>query len=222
VVGGGYALPHTQVLGSKNGERFLLLDAILVETVIAPTSLPSATGIAHPLDLAVVYWLREEDPTASFTLNRPPLPLQHHPGLGILRRAFRVVTGMAAGLGKDGVGSLPKFFHDAVIFHRSRLFLFLDGREQGRFEAMVRDLRPLPLGDASLALIGACVRDERGAVVEWKPGLLVFPLSARLAAHFNSPQYAAAVAEGLAAARFSFDEAAVARTRALVGEAAGG
>jgi hypothetical protein len=165
----------------------------------------SDLALDRPLDLLLVHWVREEDPTRPFSPSRPPLPLQEHPGLGVLRRAFRVAVRMASELGVDGVGNRPKFFHDAVLFQRAPLFLFLSGVEQGRFEALRRDLAALSLRDASLAVAGWCVRDETGGGVRWDPGYLVFPLSDRLTAHFHAPGYAAAVAAGRRDARFVVD-----------------
>jgi hypothetical protein len=203
----GRALPHTLLIGSKEGTRYVLLDAILGEAVIGPEFFASqGMAIERPIALAVVYWLREEDPTAAFSPGRPALPLQHHPGLGVLRSAFRVVVRMAGELGKDGVASIPKFFHDAVIFFRSRLFLFLDGDEQGRFEAMLRDLQSLGIGDASMAIVAGCVRDAAGDVARWAPSFQVFPLSPELTASLHAPAYAQRVDRGLAASRFSIDQ----------------
>ena len=202
----GRALPHILLLGSKDGIRHVLLDAILGEGCIGPEFFARrGLAIEQPVELLVVYWLREEDPTAAFAADRPALPLQHHPGLGVLRSAFRVAVQIASELGKDGVASCPKFFHDAVIFFRSRLFLFLDGEEQGRFEALRRDLQSLALGDASLAILAGCVRDAAGAAAPWNPSFQVCPLSPRLTDYLHGPGYAGLVERGLTANRFTLD-----------------
>lgn len=213
----GLALPHTMLYGRKDGGRRLLLDACLGEAVVRPDFfVRRGHAIDRPIDMAVVHWVREEDPTVAFPTDRPRLPLQQHPGLGVLRRAFRVIVRMAGELGKDGVASVPKLFHDAVIFYRSRLFLFLDGAEQGRFEALARDLRGLALGDASLAIAGGAVHAADGSVIHWTPGYQVFPISERLAAYFHSPSFAGAVAESGRASHFTWDPDGLTRTRALV------
>ena len=118
--------------------RHLLLEAAFREgsaDLIALGGQP-----ADPVDLLVVQWVKEQDPTANFTADHPRLPLQDHPGLGVLRRVFRVALRIGRDLGKDGLASYPKYPHDAAIFYRSRLFLFADPAEQGRFIAMLRDL----------------------------------------------------------------------------------
>ncbi len=110
---------------------------------------------------------------------------------------------------------MPKFFHDAVIFYHSRLFLFLDGHEQGKFEALDRDLRGLTIRDASLALVGQCVSDVHGELVHWAPGFQVFPISPMLTAYFNSTAYAETVRAACAEGEHTCDPRALGETRAM-------
>lgn len=186
----GNGLPCARISAHKHGRSWLLLEASITEYVVQPEFFHTrGYALDRPIKLALVYWLREEDPTASFKTNRPPLPLQRHPGLGVLRSAFHVVAHAARDRGLDGVACVPKFFHDAAIFFRSRLFLFLAAEEQGRFEALLRDLGSLPLARASAAVARGGVCDAHGATVFWSPGLQVCPLSPELTAYFHSPQY---------------------------------
>lgn len=199
-------LTHIRLLASKERRRFLLLDACLTEVRLEARELASVGYAAKdPVDLLVVYWLREQDPTAVFDAKHQRLPLQEHPGLGVLRRAFRVALHIGRELGKDGIAASPKYFHDATIFYQSRLFLFLDPREQGRFEALLRDLASLSLGDATLALLGDAVRDEAGATVAWRPGLQVMPLGAALGDYLHGQQYEAESRAILESSRYSID-----------------
>lgn len=207
-------LTHARLLGTKDGCRFLLLDACLTEVRLPSDKLGLGQRLAGaPVDLVVVYWLREQDPTAAFDAGHVRLPLQEHPGLGVLRSAFRVAVRVARELGKHGIAALPKFFHDAAIFYRSRLFLFLDPCEQGRFEALLRDLAGLSLQDASMALAGSAVVDEAGQVACWQPGLQVMPLSPALTGYFNTDEYQAACRSAFEGSHFRVDEEALAAAR---------
>jgi hypothetical protein len=209
----GRALPHVLLFAHKAGSCFQLLDGCVGAATVRPGFFAQrGYQIDRSIELAVVHWVREEDPTATFGVDRPPLPLQRHPGLGVLRLVFRVVARIAGDLGMDGVASVPKFFHDAVIFFHSRLFLFLDGAEQGRFEALLRDLNTLRLGDASLAVASGRVREMHGRVVQWVPGYQVFPLSPVLTAYFHSPQYAARASGAGADWRFTLDRTPIAHS----------
>jgi hypothetical protein len=210
----GHALPHVLVMGDKGTGPVLLLDACLGEARVREDFFRER-GFAtdRAMEFAVVHWLREQDPTVPFSRHRPALPLQEHPGLGVLRSAFRAIVRMARELDKDGVANVPKFFHDAVIFFRSRLFLFLDGREQGRFEQLVETLADLSMGDASLALVAAAVRDPHSRAVGWLPGYQVFPISTAMTAYLHSPTYASEVERGRQEARYILDRAALERAR---------
>ena len=201
----GTGLPHTRLSAEKEGRRWLLLDASIVESSVpAEFFRQRGYGMKRPVSLALLYWLREEDPTTAFTPDRPPLPLQRHPGLGVLRRAFKVIITIARGCDLDGVACVPKFFHDAAIFYRSRLFLFLDPAEEGRFESLLRDAGSLPLSAAFALLSAGAVQDNAGSAVRWNPGLQVFPISPTLTAYFHSPQYADCVQATCGRSHFSW------------------
>ncbi len=219
-------LTHARLFACKGDARLLLLDACLSEVRVPAGAQPRPAAaredipVLPDLDLVVVYWLREQDPARSFDAGHERLPLQEHPGLGVLRLAFRVAVRIARQLGKNGVAALPKFFHDAAIFWRSRLFLFLDPVEQGRFEALLRDLGALSLADATLALAGGAVRDASGAPVRWDPGLQVMPLSAEVTSYFHDVRYAARCSETCGSLRFTVDAAALDAAREVFARSA--
>lgn len=199
----GMALPHIQVHGSRSGMEALLLDACLAETRVEADYFRRRGVACGDVSLLLVYWVREQDPSREFTPTRPPLPLQQHPGLGVLPIAFRVVRAMAEDIGSDGIACLPKLYHDAYIFYRTRLFLFLDGVEQGRFQRLQESLSHLPLGHASLALLDGHVRAVDGRPMVWSPDYQVCPLSDRLTRYFHSDEYAAQVSSGMNAGGFT-------------------
>jgi hypothetical protein len=198
--------PAVRLQAEKDGQTHLLFECRLTELVV-PRACTAGCGAtpARDISLGLVFWAREQDPTERFSDDRPQLPLQAYPGLGILRRVFRAGARMAAESGKDGLANMPKFPHDALIFCHSLGFLFLDAREQGRMEALWRDLGHLGLRDLSLAMIGQSVRDARGYVASWSPGLQVHPVGAVLADYVNSDAYARARAEALASARYTVE-----------------
>lgn len=218
----GGALLHARLHGRRGGATHLLIDACLsLVTLDASNSQRSGYGGGLPVDLLVIYWLREQDPTATFDETHPRLPLQEHPGLGVLRRAFQVAVAIAKDLGRHGIAALPKFFHDATIFWHSRLFLFLDPREQGRFEALLRDLQDLPLADASLALAAGAVKDRNGRALTWLSGFQAMPLAPPLTEWFHSESYQRATLREMETSRFTVDAAALESARGVVRAARG-
>lgn len=200
-------LTHVQLHAAKEGSVHLLFDGCLTEATADTSAFGVDAPRSHrPASVIVIFWAREQDPTAHFAADRPRLPLQDHPGLGVLKRVFRVGARIAIEMKKDGLAAYPKFPHDAIIFFRSRLFLFLHGEEQGKLEAMWRDLGHLGLRDFSLAISSGAARDDDGCEVRWQPGLQMHPLSDVLREHFHSEAYAAAVSRARAASRYTYDE----------------
>jgi hypothetical protein len=208
VVGTDSPLAHVQLHAAKQGRSYMLFDGCVTQAVVDGLRFDDCEcRVPQPVSLLVIFWAREQDPTAQFRPDRPRLPLQDYPGLGVIRRVFRVGARMAVEMGKDGLGAYPKLPHDAIMFFRSRLFLFLHASEQGRLDAMWRDLGHLGLRDFSLAVTAGAVRDAKGRPVSWQPGLQVHPLSEMLCDHFHSAEYSAAVDVARTAACYTYDSA---------------
>jgi len=153
------------------------------------------------LYLLAVHWLALQDPRAHFTPQRPALPGQVHPGLGVGQRLLARLTSWAYEWGKDALVNYPAYYHNAVFY--SRVFHFLSPRRQGRMEALRRDLEGLGVGEASWAVDQGRVREEPpGRVLRWKAAEMVAPLGRALSAYVKSPEYLAAAAQARDAVRF--------------------
>ncbi|MBL8956654.1 MAG: histone deacetylase [Myxococcaceae bacterium] len=101
-------------------------------------------------------WLSLRNPRAHFSEKRPKLPGQEVPGLGLAQEATALLAIMAERLKLDGVAFRPSWFHMAYAArHGGR---FIEARRQGRFEALVRDLRALPLLEATRLVAEGRVR----------------------------------------------------------------
>lgn len=179
--------------------------ALLVELRLAElaTPLPAVLrgGGVETLHVLAILWVALQNPRASFTAERERLPGQDHPGLGVGRRLYEVLRGWAAAFGKDALLNVPEHYHNALFY--AGQFRFLDPVEQGRFEALRRDLSGLRVAEASFAIEQGRVRD---AVAEstfaWDPGAMVAPVGAALSAVLVGPAYREAVAAAREAARF--------------------
>ncbi|MCC6747035.1 MAG: histone deacetylase [Deltaproteobacteria bacterium] len=159
-----------------------------------PSTLTSLTEPkpAEPLRLLSIEWLLMQDPRASFSLDRPKLPGQQYPGLGLGRWIVELLRKTAERLECDGLMNQPAHYHTALLY--SRYMLFLDPEEQGRFEALKRDLAHLPLLEATERVAAGQVLDaSTGQVLHWEAGPQVLPLAPRLIAHFARAEYQAAV-----------------------------
>lgn len=113
-----------------------------------------------------INWLALRNPRAHFSPARPKLPGQDVPGLGLAREMTQMTLLMAKRLTLDGVAFRPSWYHMAYAarYDGSR---FHDPKRQGRFEALVRDLRQMNLLDATIAVAEGKVQ-LNGQPYQWE------------------------------------------------------
>lgn len=117
-----------------------------------------------------INWLSLRNPRAHFSMVRPQLPGQEVPGLGLAREFTQLMGLMARRLHLDGVAFRPSWYHMAFAArHGAR---FVDPLRQGRFEALNRDLRDLPLLEATHAVADGRVL-LNGQPYTWEPDEMV-------------------------------------------------
>ena len=152
-------------------------------------------------EVAFVEWLLLQNPRARFSPERPPLPGQQHPGLGMLGLMAGTLVLACEQAGLDGVAHVLSNFYLAVVgrWHMR----VLDPAVQARFDALRDVLDGLSLADAERALAGGRVRDAAsGAAVRWEPALAAVAVSERLRVMVGGPDYDAAVAEARGRIRY--------------------
>jgi len=138
--------------------------------------------------MLVILWLVLSNPDGKFSLDRPRLPGQHRPGLGLLDEALTLLTSFARDLAVDGILDVPEHFHTALFY--SRLFRYLDPAEEGRLLAIARDVGGAPLALVSEAIRNGCLVDRAtGEPLPWHPSEQVLPARGRLRRFLRSPEY---------------------------------
>ncbi|GIW72777.1 MAG: hypothetical protein KatS3mg102_2319 [Planctomycetota bacterium] len=149
----------------------------------------TATRAAEQLlEVVVVEWMTLQAPGLPFRPDRPRLPGQTHPGLGLGLEVAELLYRMAVRLGKDAVLGFPAYYHNAVLY-RAR-FWFADPRAEGRLLACQRDLADLSLDAASWAFELGCVREHpHGRVVRWRSSEMLMPVAAGAGSRFTDPRY---------------------------------
>jgi len=182
------------------GEAVLRASAFETEAPFAET----LHGVC--LRMLFVQWLKLQDPTRRFTVERPALPGQDHPGLGTGREVMAMFLGMAARLGFGGIVSCPEFAHNAVLYERD--FRFFDPAAQGRFEALLRVCSGLGLSELAWGVErGGLIDEATGASVRWSREEMVCPTGDVLREHIGSAIYRRRADQARDACRWRFDRA---------------
>jgi len=162
---------------------------LLIEMVLGfrPLQLPDGTKGR----MLSIEWLLMQDPREAFPSDRPRLPDQEYPGLGLFRWQGELLRLMATRLGCDGMMNNPAQFHNAVLY--GRVMKFVDPVEEGRFRALERDLADLSLRDASSAIAMGRVREVDGDTLQWQGRPQVLGITLPIQAYFERDQYRSTV-----------------------------
>jgi hypothetical protein len=154
--------------------------------------------------MLLIHWLSLSDPDRPFTADRPRLPGQHRPGLGLLPQSIALLRDLGRELSLDGVLDVPDHFHTALFY--ARAFRFLEPEHEGRFLAIARDLRAVPLALASEAIeMGCLIRADTGDPLPWEPAEQVLPVRGPLRRYLLSPEYRSLREQAFAALRAALD-----------------
>lgn len=150
------------------------------------------SSVTSVYETLAINWVMMQNPRAAFTEERPQLPGQEHPGLGLGRKCQELLVHLGTELRREGLVNHPQYFHNAV-FYRDEYF-FVDPRLQGELRAMYRDLARYPIGVASQAIADGRLVDARRQIqVEWDPEEMVCPIHKGLNDYFQGRDYREAV-----------------------------
>jgi acetoin utilization deacetylase AcuC-like enzyme len=141
----------------------------------------------------VVEWLLLQDARPDgVAVDRPLLPGQRHPGMGLLRDMAAVLVVAAEKLRLDGLVFTPSHFHLARLARPQGRFP--DAADEARYLAFAQAVKGLNLREASAAVGGGRVRDAAsGKVVGWEPRPMVIPVTASLKAELHGSDFRGAV-----------------------------
>lgn len=151
-------------------------------------------GALPGLALLRIEWLLLQNPRAEFTADRPRLPGQNHPGLGMSQDIIALLILACDRLQLDGLVFVPAYYHSAS---QGRKWLrFLDAHDEGVFEALQQALHGLPLSEAARAVNEKRVADAAtGEPFVWRPMPMGLPVTDRFRALVDGDEYKQKVAE---------------------------
>ena len=141
------------------------------------------------VDFLNIKWFSLQNPRAHFTVERPRLPGQMFPGTGMGRKALKLLTALAVNEGRDGIVNNPEHFHNAYFYEG---FMFLNPTDQGRFQRMIRDLKP-DMKEHKLSIVSWAIYlgflTENGKKIKWNLHEQVLPLSMSMVRYFHRWEY---------------------------------
>jgi hypothetical protein len=194
----------------------LLLDLRVSETRFTPKKELIEMGFDNKTyDMVVIEWLSAQNPKQSFERNKPQLPGQKRPGLGILKYCFDMMYIVAREVIKDGFMDVPDHMHGAIMY--SKKFKFYNPVHEGILQAILRDLGKYSMLDISWGMLTGTVFDEKkGEPQAYDPSEQIFYVSERLRRHYNSRAYRSIFNKYFKKKRYRFDYNEMVRKRDLI------
>ncbi|HEX3129271.1 MAG TPA: histone deacetylase [Thermoanaerobaculia bacterium] len=144
-----------------------------------------------------IEWLLMQNPHARFTAQRPRLPGQKHPGLGLLPDVMALLIVASERLQLDGVLFVPSHYNTAS---QGRKYLrLLDPVDEAFLRGLETTFHGLPLSEATHSVEQRRVVDSRtGRTVAWRSMPMVYPVTDRLRERVTGEKYERKVAEAAA------------------------
>ena len=187
---------HRLLIHDKSGPEPLKI--MELRMTFGRLELPDSSSFIsrNSFDVLIVNWMMLQNPRARFSTERPQLPGQEYPGLGLGRKSHEFLLQLGLELRRAGLVNHPQYFHNAV-FYRDKYY-FVDPCKQGELLAMVRDLSKYPMAISSPAVDeGRLMDTQRHQTIEWHPGAMVCPIRKRLRKYFDSAKYRQSVEESM-------------------------
>lgn len=175
---------HQRVLvdGLARDEWYRIIELVMRKAEI---EVPDQPG--ERVESLWVEWLLLQDPRASFSLDRPPLPGQAHPGLGLARDFVELLVRICRRLELGALVDVPAHYHNGIA--ASREFHFLDPDVEGRARALATVLTGISVPEGSRLVDQGLVKTADGEPFEWVTAPHVMAFDRRLRDYFRSADY---------------------------------
>lgn len=194
----GYTRPTLEFdLDNPSGDTVRLFGDPARTELLIETRLRVDRAAVPGLALLRIEWLLMQNPRTRFSPQRPRLPGQKHPGLGMLSDIMAMMVLACDRLRLDGLLFVPAHYHTAS---QGRKYLrFLNPADEAFVRGMERALAGVPLHEATHAVEQKRIVDGRtGRFVDWRSMPMVMPVTDRLKERVAGAGYEKKVAEAAA------------------------
>lgn len=183
----------------------MLMDLRVTETRFMPKKEFFPSGAFLPTyDMVVIEWLSLQNAKKEFDAQRPQLPGQTKPGLGLLNHCLNLMFTVARQISKDGFLDIPEHIHAAIMY--SKKFKFFDPANEAFVRAILRDLKKYSMSDISWGVItNTIINEATGKPEKYVPSEQIYSASERMKSYFNSELYKNTFAKAYKSKKYSFD-----------------
>ncbi|MDZ7821519.1 MAG: hypothetical protein U5N26_06745 [Candidatus Marinimicrobia bacterium] len=178
---------HRFMLTSESGgKKHKLIELVMQRKNL---KLPLEDNRFLNLEFLHIEWLMMQNPYKKFRRDKPPLPGQKAPGLGVGLHMLQILLQLAKKTNTHGLINSPNYLHTALFF--SRAFHFLDPKTEAFIQIVKYQLLP------QYSHYTLSWADEYGALqhalnhrkVKWRPSTMVAPITQEAKRYFYKRNY---------------------------------
>jgi len=159
-------------------------DRFIAELVVRKTSFKDIFPVLK------IEWLCLQNIHGNFSKEKPRLPGQNFPGLGLGKEALQLIMLMGIRLKFHALLNSPQYFHNAYIY--SVAFYFDNPRDFGRLKALERLMKEegLTLSQFAWAMEeGRVYKKGEKKPYKWEPAIQILPLRTYLENRYGTEDY---------------------------------
>lgn len=171
----------------------------LVELALRRDLLHASNEVGLPeveptYEVLTVDWMHLADPSRRFTPERPRLPGQRWPGLGMGERILELIYRTVDRLELDAMLTVGERFHNAALYVREMPFFEpFYAAQLSAIEDEVFGRQGLSLAQAAWALEWGLLQREDGRPFSWRGEAMLHPSAPTLKRYFNARAWRARV-----------------------------
>lgn len=196
---------HKLMVHSKSRKPENMLVELVLKKEIVSMDMPFDHALnGKKFETLSIQWMSMQNPLKQFSKERPQLPGQQYPGLGLASKAIELLIIIAWRLKLCGLLNTPENYHNAFLY--SRIFFYLNPDYQAILLALKRDTSKYALADVAWALEWGLIKDmNTNLPLKWSPGKQLVPLNGDLKNLFNSRLYRQYVKEKVKDYKYELD-----------------
>jgi hypothetical protein len=198
-----YPVQRYQIFLEEAKPEKLIVDLKIREGRLRPRDHLRLPASFYTFEFLILEWLTLQSPLLKFSPQRPPLPGQDYPGLGLGKKVVDVFVYLARLTQKDGLLAFPAYFHNALLF--TRYFQFLNPEKHGEVLAVRKSLSDIPFKHLAWMVYLNCLREEDGRTYEWRAEEQIYPLNKSLKEYLENRAYKQKVKQVLNSRHFTID-----------------
>lgn len=203
---------HTLLVAGRpapDAERVRLMELLVRREHMVPETAPGLPDLPGAFETLTVDWLVLRNPAGRFTPERPRLPGQDAPGLGIGEMVLALLLRVVERLELDVLVAVPEHFHNAKFYVPE--MPFFDPWYLGQLRALEGALmveEGLSLAQASWAIEWNHVRGPDGTRFRWQGHPMLAPRHPDLVAYLAHARYASEARRAADVCRYTLDRPA--------------